>query len=136
MSKFETEKMIHSCHVNIDLITKLENYILNNVLNITNTNIKEIDFELLLIDKYSSEKINSIEEYPHSMFPEGIREIRLNLNATRPSPLDIEIRFNKDRFFSRIKITYVGDNSRELVAGFYNEITRIIQNHENANWVV
>ena len=138
MSRFELEKLMPSCDVSKELISQLEDYIIEQASQNSMVDRKKVadNYSVTLDDNFGVEEISSIKNYIPSAFPDSTSQISMSLwiyQRETEKPLKITIRFNRDKIYCKMSIGYTSDNAREIVLGLYEGIKRLIDPHRNSN---
>lgn len=138
MSNFTLEKQLPSCTVNKDLLRELEIYLLSKAKALAGDEILEDDrcFCVRIHDDLGVESLSSVEKIPGGQFLDSTSQVALELNLRirrTPFPLEVHVRFNRDRLFSKLSISHSGDDARSVVAGLYDGVFRIVLSAKNGN---
>ena len=139
MSTFQLEKKISSCEVSKDLLRQLEDYLISQGEQITGLDQGKVleDYSISISENLGVEEFSTIRDYIPSIFSDTTTDIYIKLRIYRShtnKPLSITLAFRKERS-SRITIEHTGDNARETVVGLFDGIMRLINPHENTNWI-
>lgn len=138
MSQFKLEKQLPSCTVSKDLLTELEAYLLTKAKALAGDKALEEGrcFRVCIHDDLGVETISTVENIPGGQFLDSTSQVALELDlryGKASFPLEVDIRFSKDRSFSKLTISYSGDDARSVVAGLNDGILRLVLSAKNEN---
>ena len=138
MSQFKLEKQLPSCTVSKDLLKELEAYLLAKAKALAGDEALEKGrhFRVRIHDDLGVETIATVENIPGGQFLDSTSQVALELDlryGKTSFPLEVDVRFNKDRSFSKLTISYSGDDARSVVAGLNDGILRLVLSAKNGN---
>jgi len=135
MARFILEKRISSCVVGTELLKKLEEYLLNNIPEMTSVSKEEIrdKYSLLITDNFGTENLCSISEYPGPIFRDSTNRVSLGFDLYSPKIICVSVKFSTERFGSCINIDCESQNARGFVVAIYDGIKRILEPYHNLN---
>lgn len=142
MSQFKLEKQLPSCAVGKDLLRELEAYLLSKARALAGEEALEEALEegryfcVCIHDDLGVETISSVEKIPGGQFLDSTSQVALELDlryGKTSFPLEVRIRFDKDRSFSKLTISYSGDDARSVVAGLHDGVLRLVLSVKNRN---
>lgn len=138
MSDFKLEKQIPSCDVDKKVLKEIEEYLIARAKTLAGKDILEHSdrFSVQIHDDLGVETVSSVNDIPGGQFLDSTRRIQLRLNLKygfQGFPLEIDIKFDKDRILSNLNISYSGDDARSVVAGLHDGIMRLIMSARNNN---
>jgi hypothetical protein len=138
MSNFKLEKQLPSCDVDKKLLKGIQDYLLARAKALAGEDILEGNdrFSVQIHDDLGVETVRSVDDIPGEQFLDSTRRIQLQLNlkyGLKSFPLEIDVKFDKDRIFSNLNIAYSGDDARSAVAGFHDGIMRVVMSARNNN---
>ena len=125
--KYSVEKQIPSCHVDKNLLIRLEEY------------IKKIGqdkgysgFTIKLIDSNGTEELPSMENFTSEYFPNDIRKISISCGNYQPK---MSMNFDRKKDRSTLELSIIGDQARENASRISAEITRILEDYKTRNYI-
>ncbi|QSI78677.1 hypothetical protein [Niveibacterium microcysteis] len=137
MSQFKLEKRLPSCTVSKDLLKELETYLLAKAKTLSGgEDLEDRHFRVCIHDDLGVEAVSNVESVPGRQFLDSTNQVTLDLDLRYGKlafPLQVEVRFDKDRTFSRLTVSYTGDDARAVVAGLHDGIMRLILSAKNGN---
>ncbi|THF67307.1 hypothetical protein E6C76_02725 [Pseudothauera nasutitermitis] len=138
MSQFKLEKQLPSCTVSKDLLRELEAYLLAKAKALAGDEVLEEGrhFRVRIHDDLGVETISTVDSIPGGQFLDSTSQVALELDlryGKTSFPLEVDIRFNKDRSFSKLTIAYSGDDARSVVAGLNDGVLRLVLSAKNGN---
>jgi hypothetical protein len=138
MSDFKLEKQLPSCDVDKKLLKGIEDYLLARAKALAGKDILEDNdrFSVEIHDDLGVETVRSVDDIPEGQFLDSTKQIKLHLNlkyGLKRFPLEIDVKFDKDRIFSNLNIYYSGDDARSAVAGLHDGIMRLVMSAKNNN---
>lgn len=135
MTEFTLERRIPSCNVTKEFIGQVEEFLLNKVPQLANVSPDEMrkGYSVSLRDTYGTETMNSICHYRPDTFPDTLLHIEIS-TSTWPV-LRIELRFDTDKNYSRIRIKYRSPQAREVVMGIYEGFRNLLEPHRNMHYI-
>jgi hypothetical protein len=137
MSQFKLEKRLPPCTVSKDLLKELETYLLSKAKAFAGGEaLEDRHFRVCIHDDLGVETISTVENIPGGQFLDSTSEVTLELDlryGKTSFPLEVDVRFNKDRSYSRLTISYAGDDARSIVAGLHDGVLRLILSARNGN---
>jgi hypothetical protein len=138
MSDFKLEKQLPSCDVDKKLLKGIQDYLLARAKALAGEDILEGNdrFSVQIHDDLGVETVRSVDDIPGSQFLDSTKRIQLRLNlkyGLKGFPLEIDVKFDKDRIFSNLNIAYSGNDARSAVAGLHDGIMRLVMSARNNN---
>lgn len=134
MTEFTLERRIPSCNVTKKCIQEVEEFLLSDVPQQTGLSPDEIRERYSISLRYTdgTERLNSISLYRHDMFEKNLQRIEMSINLW--AKLTVELQFDPNPSFSRIRISYQSPQARAVVMGIYSGLERILGQHRNRNF--
>ena len=133
---FSLTKPITSCEVTKDLLLEIEQYLFQRIPGLTGIREEELrqEYKISITDDVGTEEMTSISSLIGTMFQDGTKSVAITLSHYRGKELRIRIQFlgNRD---SIVRVEYDGDNARQVVVTIYQDISKLIGESSNANWV-
>lgn len=126
-SKYSVEKQIPSCHVDRNLIEKLQNY-LEKVAQ--ENNLPKLVIKI--IDSSGTEELPDITNFASDYFPNDVRNISINC-SNYDSKLSVS--FDRKKEKSKLELSIKGDQAREKASRVNTDIMRMIDEYKNKNYI-
>lgn len=138
MSDFKLEKRLPSCNVNKDLLKELEAYLFARAKALAGEDVFEDGslFSIRIHDDLGVETLSSVDAIPGGQFLDSTTQVRIELDlryGKKSFPLEVDIKFTKDRSLSNLNIFYSGTDARSVVAGLHDGIMRLLLSSKNNN---
>jgi len=93
-------------------------------------------FSVNIHDDLGVETVSSVKDIPGGQFLDSTTQVRLDLDlryGMKSFPLEVDVKFNKDRTYSNLTISYSGGDARSFVAGLHDGIMRLVLSAKNNN---
>jgi hypothetical protein len=139
VNEFELRKPIGSCHVSLQLLQQLEDYLLREALRHIKGRASPRDevprrLTVSLVDNLGTEELDSIRDYHPSLLPDSTSTITLRI-LDYPVSFHVSITFHREPRSSAIYIKTTGDGAREVALSLFEGIRRLIDPHTTLNYV-
>lgn len=140
--QYDREIILPSTLIDIKAIANLEKYIAQRVSQL-DVNIKPTlpgmeylmpAYKLTVSDSQGKLEMRSISLFSRDMFDNDTSSINLSYGRLLGSnTLAIDIKFTRERYNSTLKISYKGENAREIVEGIKIGILNVLQENKTSN---
>ncbi|TGK08981.1 hypothetical protein EHO60_13215 [Leptospira fletcheri] len=134
MSRFYTEKPLRSVHIDIDLLSKLEAFILETIPELIPGRFKSKkskQYSIELTDKYGSEQLDSFKKYKDKLLPDSISSLLIELKDAQKT-FELSILFDMEEGGS-VTLDFESDNVRERAISIIEGIDLILRNYSTIN---
>ena len=136
--KYSIDFKIHSSDVSIQLIRNIEDYIIQRTCSLENLKVSEAyeNFSIYIFSEKSGDRsFQSINDYNKLKFPDDIRSLYIKYDSKYSIGSTISVGFSLSPGFSKIEISFRGDNSQEVVEGIITSIRDILKDFKNNNFL-
>ncbi|PKA23515.1 hypothetical protein CH381_25385 [Leptospira sp. mixed culture ATI2-C-A1] len=134
MSRFTTEKALYPIHVDFELLSNLESFLLKSIpkeiVRLFPSGLKRI-YSIDLTDKYGTEELKTIKDYRLKFLTDSTSQISLGLFDEKTN-FEISIVLDKEDGAS-IFLDFELEQARGIAVQILEEIDRILGNYKSAN---
>jgi hypothetical protein len=133
MSYYLTEQL-PSCIIERKLLLELEDYVKRKCAEfVSREETSKLRYTFRISDEKGVERLDSIEEFKRSYFPDDTRRIVIECKVYDVKSLDIEINFSKFKDTTTLNVSFDGNSAREITAGIAAEILSILESYKTSN---
>jgi hypothetical protein len=128
--KYSVKERLPTLGVDKALLKSIENYFFKNIPNLIDKPKNRIKkgYTIRIVDVDNELTLDSIDSYEHDLLPIGTREIRVNFrshNIENNISADVQIRFAKERFSSKVELEITCPNPKEVATGILKNLREI-----------
>lgn len=126
-SKYSVEKQIPSCHVDKNLLEKVQNYFKkaaeeNNISGIV----------IKISDSAGTEELPDIKNFASDYFPNDIQNISIDCGNYNSM---LFISFSRKKDNSKLKLSIMGDQARDKAIRIDTDTMRMLNDYKNRNYI-
>lgn len=136
MASFELERKIPPSEVTLDLLTRLQKVLLEDVASrFSNGDSRRSRFSISIVDAFGEEAIGRIEEYRPAMLPDSTAAVSIRYSSHYDSTPSVTVRvaFSLQRHMSRFQVTAEGDAARDTALSIADLISRVLEPQRRAH---
>jgi len=135
--RYKIDMEIPSVTVSKELLQALENYFFKRVSQVEKIQIPEIQshYDLFIGDSDGTQTLPTVNDIDSLLFPDNIQWIKLDYSAPYNGNLDISVYFSRHRSLSAVKISYKGENSKNISQGILKDIYKILDDYKANYWM-
>lgn len=138
MINFELEQRLPSCTLSLQLLERIEEYLLARLHEYLAKPKEELlnKYVITIVDDLGSESLSTVKDFPASQFRDSTTEVSVGLHYyDKQTDFRINIRFKKERTSARLTISTQGTDARERAVAFHEGVKRLIEPFCNRNWI-
>ena len=139
-TKYSVREPLPTMNIDVTLLKSIENYLFNSIpklIGISGTKKHEY-YKISIVDAHNELTLATIDSYEHELLPPKTNEVRVVFNihnVEKDTSVNIEIRFTKDQFSSKVRLELTSLNSKELATGILAKVREILDQKRNHNWL-
>ncbi len=136
--KYTVIERLPSLDVDKALLKSIENYFFKNIPNLIDTPGIKGGYLLRIVDVDNELTLDSIDAYELDLLPSGTTQIRVNFrsyNRENNTSSEIQIRFGKERFSSKVELEITCPNPKEVATAILTSLREIFDQKINYNWL-
>jgi hypothetical protein len=115
-------------------LASIEKYIHQRAGQLVNNDEESPQYAVVISDSMGTLSIKTIEEFPYDLFDNKTDYINLKYGRAY-SDFEIDLKFHKDRYDSKLRIAYKGENSRDVVESIKIGILKLLGDIKTNNWL-
>lgn len=149
MAKFELERRIPSCFIDLDLLGRIEGYVLEGIPTLLGVEPETVarKFRVSLKDDSGTEEVARVSQFPSRTLPDATKEVSVRLYLSEFVELESESRkgewrdlslwvtFSREPRSTKLVLSCTAPRAREIALGIADELGRRIEPSSTSNWV-
>ena len=134
-TSYSLNKILPSCHVNPDLIKRLESLLDNiPILRDDNSYSGSSKIEVSIEEQDGVEVFSSIDHYRRDYFPDDTKRVNVRIGGSWQNR--VTIKFSLEPFTSQIAVLCQSPNARSDAKRIYEHAMDVIKDYQNNNWIL